>query len=194
MSLKKYKEKRDFKHSPEPKAKVVRRKRKPLEFVIQKHAASHLHYDFRLEVDGVLKSWAVPKGPSLDPEIKRLAMMVEDHPFEYRHFEGVIPKGYGAGTVMIWDKGTYSVDALPRKESEELILQGLEKGHIHFTLEGEKLRGQFSLIRMRNEKGNQWLLFKVNDDEASKKEILKKDRSVVTGRTLLQIAKTSSLQ
>lgn len=189
MTLKKYREKRNFKETPEPKAKIVRGKRKPLEFVIQKHAASHLHYDFRLEAEGVLKSWAIPKGPSLDPEIKRLAMMVEDHPIEYRHFEGIIPRGYGAGTVMIWDKGTYSVRGLPRKESEEFILEGLKKGKIHFTLEGEKLRGEFALVRIARGAGNQWLFFKIDDEEASKKDITKKDRSVVSGKSLMQIAK-----
>lgn len=128
MTLKKYLAKRDLQKSHEPKATSGRRKKGELLFVVHKHAASHLHYDFRLEVDGVLKSWAVPKGPSLDPSIKHLAIQVEDHPYEYRTFEGVIPQGYGAGTVMIWDRGTYSVDENPRASSEQLIREGLKRG------------------------------------------------------------------
>ena len=179
MSLKSYLRKRDLKTSPEPKAKVIKRKRGELEFVVQKHAASHLHYDFRLEVDGVLKSWAVPKGPSLDPRVKHLAIMVEDHPYEYRNFEGVIPSGYGAGTVMIWDRGTYS--------SPDSIQEGLKKGALHFTLEGEKLKGDFSLIKLKG-KEREWLLIKMKDEYATKEEITLKDYSVVSKKSLVQIA------
>ena len=131
MSLDEYQRKRDLTKSPEPGAKS-RESGDVLRFVVHKHAASHLHYDFRLELDGVLKSWAIPKGPSLDPSIKRLAMMVEDHPYDYRSFEGVIPKGnYGAGEVMIWEEGTYHAPGVEdRKRSEELLRDGLRKGDL----------------------------------------------------------------
>jgi len=139
--LKKYRAKRNLKVSKEPLPKLLKRKKGLLHFVVHKHAASHLHYDFRMEVDGVLKSWAVPKGPSLNPSDKRLAIRVEDHPFAYKDFEGVIPKGYGAGKVLIWDQGTYFID--DAKESEQLAREGLKKGVLHFTLNGKKLKGSF---------------------------------------------------
>ena len=122
----------------------------PLRFVVQLHRATRLHFDFRLELDGTLKSWAVPKGPSLDPQERRLAVMVEDHPLEYESFEGIIPKGnYGAGTVMVWDNGTYYSRQTPdREQSEKVLLEGLEKGHITFILEGKKLRGEFALAKI----------------------------------------------
>ncbi|HSP88219.1 MAG TPA: DNA polymerase ligase N-terminal domain-containing protein, partial [Ignavibacteriaceae bacterium] len=162
-----------------------------LRFVIQKHSATRLHYDFRLELDGVLKSWAVPKGPSLDPDIKRLAMMVEDHPFDYKDFEGVIPKGnYGAGEVIVWDKGTYhSIETDDRKESIPLLKKGLEKGDLKITLHGEKLNGQFALVNMKKPKQNAWLLIKKKDDYATDKDILKDDRSVVSGKGINEIGK-----
>lgn len=149
MSLKEYQQKRSFNKTPEPQVKKSKSLPKFC-FVVQKHAASHLHYDFRLEMNGVLKSWAVPKGPSLNPNDKRLAIMVEDHPYEYKDFEGTIPKGnYGAGTVVIWDKGSY-----------ELIEKTtLKSGHLKFILHGKKLRGTFSLIKMKDLE-NQWLLIK----------------------------------
>lgn len=186
MRLQKYSSKRNLKESPEPKAKVAKGKKGKLAFVVQKHAATRLHYDFRLELDGVLLSWAVPKGPSLDPSVKRLAVKVEDHPFDYRNFEGIIPRGYGAGTVMIWDQGTFTIDDESRKAAQEHLREGIKKGAIHFTLEGEKLKGRFSLVKMKD-KESDWLLIKSKDAFASKKEILKQDRSVASDKTLEEI-------
>jgi bifunctional non-homologous end joining protein LigD len=188
MALKEYKSKRKFKNTPEPKGKVKSGQGEH-RFVVQKHHASHLHYDFRLEIEGVLKSWAVPKGPSMNPLDKRLAMMVEDHPIEYGKFEGIIPKGnYGAGTVMVWDEGTYHApDIEGRKENERILLQGLHDGNLKIVLEGKKLKGEFALVRMNREKGNEWLLIKKKDKYAIDKDILKEDRSVVTRRTLEEI-------
>ncbi len=194
--LKGYEAKRELKKTPEPKAKIpAPSKKQGLRFVVQKHDASHLHYDFRLELHGVLLSWAVPKGPSLNPADKRLAIMVEDHPFAYRNFEGVIPEGnYGAGTVMVWDEGTYSVpDAKSKKEAESLMDHGLKKGHIFVQLEGEKLKGGFNLVKMeRPGQKNTWLLIKKNDEEASTKDVTKRAKSAKTGRTLKQIEKEES--
>lgn len=169
MGLKEYQQKRNFSETAEPKGHHTIRHSTALEFVIQEHHASHLHYDFRLEVEGVLKSWAVPKGPSLDPSEKRLAVQVEDHPFEYRTFEGTIPEGnYGAGAVKIWDAGTYTAaGATSRQESESLMLKGLKEGHLNFILHGHKLRGAYSLIRLRGNQGKQWLLIKKRDEHAS---------------------------
>ncbi|MCG9790873.1 DNA ligase D [Flavobacterium algicola] len=190
MSLKKYNEKRDFDQTKEPKGKIKSSK-KELVFVVQKHAASHLHYDFRLEMDGVLKSWAIPKGPSLNPDIKHLAILVEDHPYDYKNFEGAIPKGnYGAGHVIVWDKGTYSpIENENSEENEKLILNGFKKGHLSFTLHGEKLNGEFSLIKLKGKQENAWLLIKKEDSFASTEEILKNDTSVLSGLTLDQLAK-----
>lgn len=159
MKLTSYKKKRDLQKSPEPAAKVKKGKAKGLQFVVQEHHARRLHWDFRLEAEGVLKSWAIPKGPSMDPEVKRLAVHVEDHPYDYKDFEGVIPEGYGAGQVIMWDKGTYTVDGMSANESEEAILAGLKKGHIHFTLSGKKLKGNFALIKMHDTEKD-WLFFK----------------------------------
>lgn len=181
-----YASKRTLSKSKEPKAKDFKRTKGDLEFVIQKHAASRLHYDLRLEVDGVLKSWAIPKGPSLDPKNKRLAIMVEDHPFGYKDFEGVIEEGYGKGAVIIWDRGSYSVKGLSSQESEDLMRQGLNKGEVHFSLEGEKLKGEFILVKLKKEK-DEWLLIKAKDPYASKIEITKKDRSVVSNHTLEEL-------
>ncbi|HEX2522988.1 MAG TPA: DNA polymerase ligase N-terminal domain-containing protein, partial [Terriglobia bacterium] len=150
VTLKKYREKRKFQETPEPVGGQAE-SRGPLRFVVQLHRATRLHFDFRLELDGTLKSWAVPKGPSLDPQERRLAVMVEDHPLEYELFEGIIPKGnYGAGTVMVWDNGTYCSRQTPdREQSERILLEGLEKGHITFILEGKKLRGEFALAKIK---------------------------------------------
>jgi bifunctional non-homologous end joining protein LigD len=190
MPLKKYKEKRDFKKTPEPKAKT-KSGSEALIFVIQKHNATNLHYDFRLEVDGVLKSWAVPKGPSLNPSDKRLAMMVEDHPFDYKDFEGIIPKGeYGGGEVIIWDNGTYhALSTENRKESENLMHEGIEKGEIKFVLEGYKLKGEFVLVKMKGRGENAWLLIKHRDSYASKENVLDQENSVVSGNSIEDLQK-----
>jgi bifunctional non-homologous end joining protein LigD len=164
MGLLKYKAKRNLKTSKEPAAKIKKKKSSELIFVIQEHHASHLHYDFRLEAQGVLKSWAVPKKPSMNPKIKRLAIMVEDHPYDYKDFEGTIPAGYGAGTVSIWDHGTYDVDGKDAKESEKLVIEGLKKGAFSFSLKGGKLKGTFSLIYLKSSAKNQWLLIKKAKD------------------------------
>ena len=162
MSLKRYVEKRHFEQTPEPAPSKGTPRRpsspKPLQFCVQRHHASHLHYDFRLEVDGALKSWAVPKGPTLDPTQKRLAMMVEDHPLEYGGFEGVIPQGnYGGGSVMLWDRGTYE------PLGDATIDQQLMRGDFKFRLSGEKLNGEYAIVRMKRGKGNEWLLIKKKD-------------------------------
>ena len=147
MGLDEYRSKRDFERTREPRGKVERRRGKALQYVIQKHAARNLHYDFRLELDGVLKSWAVPKGPSLVPTERRMAAQVEDHPLDYGGFEGVIPKGeYGGGSVVVWDRGTWEPVGDPRA--------GLAKGDLNFTLDGEKLRGRWHLVRMRPRNGD----------------------------------------
>jgi bifunctional non-homologous end joining protein LigD len=160
MSLLKYKAKRNLKSSKEPPAKIKTKKSAKLVFVVQEHHARSLHYDLRLEADGVLKSWAVPKKPTMDSKVKRLAIMVEDHPYDYKDFEGTIPSGYGAGKVIIWDHGTYDVDGHDAKESEGLILKGIKKGSFHFSLKGKKLKGVFSLVRLKKLGKNQWLLIK----------------------------------
>ncbi|MDO6391276.1 non-homologous end-joining DNA ligase [Pontibacter sp. BT731] len=167
MSLEKYNKKRNFGETPEPAGKEGHGKGK-LRFVVQRHEASTLHYDFRLEMEGVLKSWAVPKGPSLNPTDKRLAMEVEDHPFSYRTFEGVIPEGnYGAGRVAIWDEGTYhAAETDDPAMEEEYLLRGLEEGNIKFVLEGKKLRGEFTLIKMKGRQKGAWLLVKKKDEAA----------------------------
>jgi len=166
MALEKYKAKRDFTRTPEPAGTKIAKSpggRQPRFFCVQKHLASHLHYDFRLEHDGVLLSWAVPKGPALDPSIKRLAMHVEDHPIDYGEFEGVIPSGYGAGIVMLWDRGTWT------PETDD-VDAALKKGDLKFTLDGYKLKGSWVLVRTKGryagggESGEPWLLIKHRDD------------------------------
>ena len=167
MALTKYKQKRNFSVSPEPAGKKVRTKQ--FRFVVQRHHASRIHYDFRLEMDGVLKSWAVPKGPSLNPKDKRLAMMVEDHPVDYIGFEGYIPEGnYGAGHVMVWDKGTFTpVNAKHEKISEKEALEWLDKGELKFELKGKKLNGEFVLVKLKKAEENSWLLIKHRDQFAT---------------------------
>src|SRR5712672_621414 len=166
MALEEYRKKRDFKKTPEPQGRTVpKKKSKALFFCVQKHLASHLHYDFRLEHNGVLLSWAVPKGPSLDPKVKRLAMMTEDHPVAYGDFEGVIPEGYGAGIVMLWDVGTWT----PQVDDVDAALK---KGDLKFTLNGYKLKGSWVLVRTggrypgarSGNDGRSWLLIKHRDD------------------------------
>lgn len=189
-----YRKKRDFDVTPEPSgdAPVKHGKKSKLVFVIQKHAASHLHFDLRLEVDGVMKSWAVPKGPSLDPAIKRLAMEVEDHPMGYNTFEGIIPKGeYGGGTVMLWDRGTYSADKAENGKHEEAMRAGYEKGKIDFTFHGERLQGSFALVRTAQRGSKpQWLLIKHRDEYAQPGSdvVAENMTSVTTGRTMDEIA------
>lgn len=187
MSLKKYKQKRKFDKTPEPTGGKPTENN--LHFVVQKHHASHLHYDFRLEMEGVLKSWAVPKGPSMNPEVKRLAMMVEDHPWDYRNFEGIIPEGYGAGTVIVWDEGTYEPAEIrkSKKENERLLLHHLYQGAISFILHGKKLKGEFSLVKTSGRGENAWLLIKQKDKYASVKEITEKDKSVISHKTLEEV-------
>jgi DNA ligase D-like protein (predicted 3'-phosphoesterase) len=181
--LAEYNRKRRFGVTPEPAGKTGRVRKKELEFVVQKHRASRLHYDFRLEHDGVMLSWAVPKGPSLDPSNKRFAMQTENHPIEYNRFEGVIPEGeYGGGTVMIWDRGTWEPEV-------EDVGRALEKGELKFRLYGRKLRGSWVLVRMRD---RQWLLIKHRDEATSTQEITAaKPRSVVSRRTLAGIARAA---
>lgn len=190
MKLAQYKKKRSFEETPEPKGGKAHKEK--LLFVVQKHAASSLHYDFRLELRGVLLSWAVPKGPSLNPADKRLAIHVEDHPYDYKDFEGIIPEGnYGAGTVIIWDHGDYEpVDAATTKVKKEKILIGdYEKGSVKFRLHGKKLRGEFALVRMKGRQKNAWLLIKHRDEFATTEDITQQAESVVSGKTIEGISK-----
>jgi bifunctional non-homologous end joining protein LigD len=181
--LAEYNRKRRFDVTPEPAGQPGRARKNTLEFVVQKHRATRLHYDFRLEHDGVMLSWAVPKGPSLDPANKRFAMQTEDHPIEYNQFEGVIPEGeYGGGTVMIWDRGTWEPEV-------DDVDAALAKGDLKFTLHGKKLRGSWVLVRMRP---RQWLLIKHRDKNASNSDIAAdKPRSAVSRRTLAGIARAA---
>jgi bifunctional non-homologous end joining protein LigD len=182
MGLRKYLAKRHFARTPEPEGRVQEASGKHLAFVVQEHHASRLHYDFRLELDGVLKSWAVPKGPSMNPHDHHLAVHVEDHPYEYRKFEGVIPEGnYGAGNVIIWDEGTYE----PRTETndpEKTLRAELKKGHLTFVLHGKKLKGEFALIKMHGEDEDAWLLIKKGDKFATDTDITHEDASVKSGK------------
>jgi bifunctional non-homologous end joining protein LigD len=189
--LAEYRQKRDFSRTAEPAGGRVRTSQK-LAFVIQKHAASHLHYDLRLELDGVMKSWAVPKGPSLDPSVKRLAMQVEDHPIEYSSFEGTIPKGeYGGGTVMLWDRGTYSYGGV-NPDPLEGLRGGYKKGDFKFVLNGKRLQGSWVLVRTRSDSRGkpQWLLIKHRDEYAAPGSDVTAEHltSVASGRTMEEIA------
>ena len=183
-----YRERRDFARTPEPSGEQGTGTARPV-FVIQKHDATTLHYDFRLEADGVLKCWAVPKGPSVDPKEKRLALPTEDHPLDYAGFEGVIPAGsYGAGAVLVWDRGTYR--NLTEKEGQEVgVAEAARRGHVSVWLEGEKVRGGYALTRFRTGKGEAWLLVKMNDAEADpgRNPVETEPRSVVSGRTIEEI-------
>jgi DNA ligase D-like protein (predicted 3'-phosphoesterase) len=188
-SLKEYQKKRDFSRTPEPSGQKSREAQEPI-FVIQKHAASHLHYDFRLEVDGVLKSWAIPKGPSTNPKDKRLAVPTEDHPMAYADFEGVIPEGeYGAGTVLVWDTGQYR-NLTEKKGVPIPMAQAVDHGHVKIWLEGAKLKGGYALTRFRTGKDESWLLVKADDAEAdpSRNPVAREPQSVLTGRTIEEIA------
>ena len=191
-SLTEYNRKRDFTRTAEPPGAPGARRR-TLAYVIQKHAASHLHFDLRLELDGVMKSWAVPKGPSLDPAVKRLAMQVEDHPIDYNKFEGTIPKGeYGGGTVMIWDRGTYTYGGEDPGDPEEALRRGYAKGDFKFVLRGKRLTGSWVLVRTRrgDPKRAQWLLIKHRDEAAEPgTEVVEEYlTSAATGRTMEEIA------
>lgn len=191
MSLTKYHAKRHFRNTPEPKGTprrhTVGHSKKKLAFVVQEHHASRLHYDFRLELDGVLKSWAIPKGPSTDPEEHRLAVQVEDHPYEYRTFEGEIPEGnYGAGKVIVWDAGTYEPRAAS-DDPEAKLRQELKQGHLTFILHGQKLQGEFALVKMHGDDDKNWLLVKKNDEFANESDITAQDASIKSGRQVDEV-------
>lgn len=188
-SLKSYREKRSFGATPEPSGdEAAARHEQPI-FVIQKHDATRLHYDFRIEVAGVLKSWAVPKGPSTDPKEKRLAVPTEDHPIDYADFEGVIPEGnYGAGPVIVWDIGTYS-NLKVRNGVEVPMEQAVEKGHLTIWLNGRKLRGGYALTRFKKGKDESWLLVKMDDEHADphRDPVKNEPESAISGRTIEDI-------
>jgi bifunctional non-homologous end joining protein LigD len=190
-ALKEYRRKRDFDATPEPAGKEAAEQDGALRYVIQKHAASQLHFDLRLELGGVMKSWAVPKGPSLDPSVKRLAMEVEDHPIEYNDFEGTIPEGeYGGGTVMLWDVGVYRPEKAPDGDDEKAVRAGYSKGDLKIVLDGARLQGSFVLVRMKRPGKPQWLLIKHRDEHAAPglEIVSEDDRSIATGRTMEEIA------
>jgi bifunctional non-homologous end joining protein LigD len=190
--LAEYRQKRDFTRTAEPRG-GRRKAASKLAYVIQKHAASHLHFDLRLELDGVMKSWAVPKGPSLDPAVKRLAMEVEDHPIEYNKFEGTIPQGeYGGGTVMLWDRGTYTYGGSDDVDPLAALRQGYAKGDFKIELRGKRLHGSWVLVRTRrgDPRRAQWLLIKHRDEaaEPGSDVVEEYQTSVATGRTMDEIA------
>jgi DNA ligase D-like protein (predicted 3'-phosphoesterase) len=192
-SLEKYKQKRDFRKTSEPSGDELNfdwEEEGPI-FVIQKHDASNLHYDFRIEVDGVLKSWAVPKGPSTDPSVKRMAIPTEDHPLAYADFEGVIPEGeYGGGTVMVWDRGSYrNLKEDKDGGNSKSVAEQVKGGHATIWLEGEKLTGGYALIRTEDGEDERWLLIKMADDEADARRnpTSTEPDSVKTGRSMDEI-------
>lgn len=188
--LKEYKAKRDFRRTTEPGESTRQPSDKPI-FVIQKHDASNLHYAFRLEVDGVLKSWAVPKGPSTDPSVKRLALPTEDHPLDYADFEGVIPEGeYGAGPVLVWDTGPYRNLRAEKEKADRSMAEALEDGKLEVWLEGQKLQGGYALIQTDSGDDERWLLIKMDDDEADARRnpTSTEPASVVSGLTLEEIS------
>src|SRR5262245_7524894 len=191
--LKLYHRKRKFDQTPEPRGKIEKSRKGPLRFVVQLHRATRLHFDLRLEFGGVFKSWAVPKGPSLNPLDQRLAVFVEDHPIEYGSFEGIIPKGnYGAGTVMVWDRGTYvERGSEGRADSEAAMKKAFEKGHITFVVDGEKLKGEFALIKLKKDSSEKaWLLVKKRDEHSTyKRSENPHELSVKTGRSIDEIAR-----
>ncbi len=193
--LKKYHAKRNFKKTDEPRGKIAKKKPKKSIFVIQKHDATALHYDFRIEVDGVLPSWAIPKGPSLNPKVKRLAMKTEDHPLEYAKFEGIIPKGeYGAGPVIIWDKGTYR--NIKKKDGKLVPMdQCIKNGEIEIFLNGKKLKGGFALVRTHYKK-NSWLFIKMKDKyaDARRNPESTQPESVKSGKTIKDLKKEAKEQ
>lgn len=188
--LKDYYDKREIDESPEPKAEMDISEDEPI-FVIQKHDSSNLHYDFRLEVDGVLKSWAIPKGPSTDPDDKRLALPTEDHPLDYANFEGVIPEDhYGAGEVIVWDMGPYQNTS--KKEGTSLSMEeAIKKGHITVNLKGKKLEGEYALIRTGSEEDSRWLFMKMKDDKADARRnpVSTEPKSVISGKTIEDLKK-----
>jgi DNA ligase D-like protein (predicted 3'-phosphoesterase) len=188
VTLGEYGRKRDFTKTPEPSGEAVGAGGE--RFVIQKHAARRLHYDFRLEVDGVLKSWAVPKGPSTDPRDKRLAVPTEDHPLDYIDFEGVIPKGeYGGGSVIVWDAGTYRNTTTSRGRPVTMT-DALERGHVSVWLEGHKLTGGYALTRVARGADERWLLVKMRDErsDAERDAVVAEPESVLSGRTVEELA------
>jgi DNA ligase D-like protein (predicted 3'-phosphoesterase) len=188
--LREYMDKRDFEKSPEPKGSDRDGSEDGPIFVIQKHDASNLHYDFRLEVDGVLKSWAVPKGPSTDPSEKRLALPTEDHPMDYAEFEGTIPEDeYGGGTVLVWDAGIYR-NLMEEKDEPMSMAESLEEGHAEVWLKGEKLTGGYALIRTGSGDDARWLLIKMRDDaaDARRNPTSTQPKSVLSGRTVEDVA------
>ncbi|MBI4962823.1 MAG: DNA ligase [Desulfomonile tiedjei] len=193
--LRPYRSKRDFSHTPEPKGGKPRPARKHPRFVIHKHQARNLHYDLRLEVDGVLKSWAVPKGPSTDPRVKRLAVVTEDHALEYIDFEGAIPEGdYGAGATIVWDAGTYK----NMSEKDGLVVameDAIDRGHVSVWLDGNKLKGGFALKRFGTGKQDQWLLIKMKDEHADPDNdpVASRPESVLSGKTVEELTEQAKL-
>ncbi len=184
-----YRERREFKETPEPSGTIKRSSSKKPIFVIQKHAARSLHYDVRLEIEGVLKSWAVPKGPSTNPRVKRLAVPTEDHPMEYAHFEGVIPEGhYGAGPVIIWDKGTFKNLKKDKDGNSVPLEQCYKDGHVEVFLAGKKLRGAYAFVKTHLH--DNWLLVKMKDEyaDARRNPVSTQQESVVSGKTIKQLA------